>query len=84
LQLGVIINVCCRVRRIFVISICNDVKSRQSKSRVQLIFLITGSVVRTILKFLGAWEEIYNPNFKVVEFDHFKIREPFTGEFIDT
>jgi len=28
---------------------------------------------RTTLEFLGTWEEIYNPNFKVVEFDHFKM-----------
>lgn len=27
---------------------------------------------RTTLEFLGAWEKIYNPDFKVVEFDHFK------------
>ena len=27
---------------------------------------------RTTLEFLGAWEMLYNPNFKVVEFDHFK------------
>ena len=27
---------------------------------------------RNTLEFLGTWEEIYNPNFKVVEFDHFK------------
>ena len=27
---------------------------------------------RNTLEFLGAWEQIYNPNFKVVEFDHFK------------
>ena len=27
---------------------------------------------RTTLEFLGTWEMIYNPNFKVVEFDHFK------------
>jgi len=26
----------------------------------------------TTLEFLGTWEKIYNPNFKVVEFDHFK------------
>lgn len=26
---------------------------------------------RTTLEFLGAWEKIYNPDFKVVEFDHF-------------
>ncbi|MCH2208023.1 MAG: KilA-N domain-containing protein [Lentisphaerales bacterium] len=27
---------------------------------------------RTTLEFLGTWESIYNPDFKVVEFDHFK------------
>ena len=27
---------------------------------------------RTTLEFLGTWEQIYNPGFKVVEFDHFK------------
>ena len=27
---------------------------------------------RNTLEFLGTWESIYNPNFKVVEFDHFK------------
>ena len=27
---------------------------------------------RTTLEFLGTWEKIYNPNFKVVKFDHFK------------
>ena len=27
---------------------------------------------RTTLEFLGTWESMYNPEFKVVEFDHFK------------
>ena len=27
---------------------------------------------RNTLEFLGAWEQIYNSEFKVVEFDHFK------------
>ena len=27
---------------------------------------------RYTLEFLGPWEQIKNPNFKVVEFDHFK------------
>ena len=27
---------------------------------------------RTTIEFLGAWESMYNPNFKVAEFDHFK------------
>ena len=29
---------------------------------------------RTTLEFLGSWEQLYNPNFKVVEFDHFKMQ----------
>ena len=29
---------------------------------------------RYTLEFLGTWELLYNPNFKVVEFDHFKIQ----------
>lgn len=27
---------------------------------------------RSTIEFLGTWESIYNPDFKVVEFDHFK------------
>ena len=27
---------------------------------------------RTTIEFLGAWETVYNPDFKVVEFDHFR------------
>jgi len=29
---------------------------------------------RTTLEFLGVWEQMYNPNFKVVEFDHFRMQ----------
>jgi len=28
---------------------------------------------RYTLEFLGTWEQMYNSNFKVVEFDHFSI-----------
>ncbi|MDD4967816.1 MAG: hypothetical protein PHT07_00115 [Paludibacter sp.] len=28
--------------------------------------------IRYSLEFMGTWEMIHNPNFKVVEFDHFK------------
>tara|TARA_R110002049_G_scaffold598_6_gene3332 strand:- start:3573 stop:4451 length:879 start_codon:yes stop_codon:yes gene_type:complete len=28
---------------------------------------------RTTIEFLGTWETMYNPNFKVAEFDHFKM-----------
>ena len=30
---------------------------------------------RNILEFLGTWEQIYNSDFKVVEFDHLKAQE---------
>ena len=29
---------------------------------------------RTTLEFIGTWELLYNTNFKVVDFDHFKIQ----------
>jgi hypothetical protein len=29
---------------------------------------------RTALEFLGVWEQMNNDNFKVVEFDHFKMQ----------
>ncbi|MBA1334644.1 MAG: hypothetical protein HPY66_2548 [Firmicutes bacterium] len=29
---------------------------------------------RSTLEFLGTWETLYNPDFKVVEFDHFKMQ----------
>ncbi|MGY0426035.1 MAG: KilA-N domain-containing protein [Polaribacter sp.] len=29
---------------------------------------------RATLEFLGTWEQLYNLDFKVVEFDHFKIK----------
>ncbi|NLW46501.1 MAG: KilA-N domain-containing protein [Firmicutes bacterium] len=29
---------------------------------------------RTTLEFLGTWEQMNNPDFKVVEFDHFKMQ----------
>ena len=32
---------------------------------------------RYSLEFMGTWEMIHNPNFKVVEFDHFKSQAVF-------
>ncbi len=29
---------------------------------------------RSTLEFIGTWEQLYNPDFKVVEFDHFKMQ----------
>ena len=43
---------------------------------------------RTTLEFLGTWEQLYNPQFNVVEFDHFKMQAGLpsfvlsTGEWI--
>ena len=31
---------------------------------------------RYTIEFLGTWEMIHNPNFKVVEFDHFRMQAP--------
>ena len=28
---------------------------------------------RSTIEFIGTWEQLYNPDFKVVEFDHFKM-----------
>lgn len=32
---------------------------------------------RYTLEFLGTWEQIHNPLFKVVEFDHFKMQADY-------
>ena len=34
---------------------------------------------RYTLEFLGTWEQINNPDFKVVEFDHFKMQAGLPG-----
>jgi len=38
-----------------------------------LLYLLKKSIPiwYTALEFLGTWEQLYNPDFKVVEFDHF-------------
>lgn len=45
--------------------------AKESESRAADIIK---NLIRTryTLEFLGTWEQINNPNFKVVEFDHFK------------
>ena len=37
---------------------------------------------RNTLEFLGTWEQIYNSDFKVVEFDHFKNLETHNAQMI--
>ena len=34
---------------------------------------------RGTLEFIGTWEQIHNPNFKVVEFDHFRMQAGLPG-----
>ena len=46
-------------------------KSHTDESRAADV-IKNWSRTRTTLEFLGTWEKIYNPDFKVVEFDHFK------------
>ena len=44
---------------------------------------------RGTIEFIGTWEQIHNPNFKVVEFDHFRMNAGLTsfvlspGKWID-
>ena len=33
---------------------------------------------RGTLEFIGTWEQLYNPDFKVVEFDHFRMSARLT------
>ena len=39
-----------------------------------LILLLSLQITRYTIEFLGTWEMIHNPNFKVVEFDHFRMQ----------
>jgi len=43
--------------------------------------IIIKNWLRTSIEFLGTWKKLYNPNFKVVEFYHFKSEAgfPLTG-----
>ena len=53
------------------ISLTDMVKGRDDDSRPADI-IKNWIRNRGTIEFLGTWETIYNPNFKVVEFDHFK------------
>jgi len=55
------------------ISITDIAKSKEGDSRAADI-IKNWIRSRTTLEFLGTWEQLYNPNFKVVEFDHFKMK----------
>lgn len=55
------------------ISLTDMAKSKEGDSRSADI-IKNWIRARTTLEFLGTWETIYNANFKVVEFDHFKMQ----------
>jgi hypothetical protein len=53
------------------ISLTDMANAKESESRAADI-IKNWLRTRYTLEFLGTWEQINNPNFKVVEFDHFK------------
>ncbi len=55
------------------ICITDIAKSKDSESRAADI-IKNWIRSRTTLEFLGTWEQMYNKDFKVVEFDHFKMQ----------
>jgi hypothetical protein len=55
------------------ICITDIAKAKESDSRAADI-IKNWMRSRTTLEFLGTWEQINNPDFKVVEFDHFRMQ----------
>jgi len=55
------------------ISLTDMANAKQSEARAADI-IKNWIRTRTTLEFLGTWEQLYNSNFKVVEFDHFKMQ----------
>ena len=37
---------------------------------------------RGTIEFIGTWEQLHNPNFKVVEFDHFRMNAGLTSSVL--
>jgi hypothetical protein len=60
------------------ISLTDMANAKESESRAADI-IKNWLRTRYTLEFLGTWEFIHNPNFKVVEFDHFKMQAGFNG-----
>ena len=54
---------------------------KQSESRAANI-IKNWIRTRYTIEFLGTWEMIHNPNFKVVEFDHFRMQADLPN-FVD-
>jgi hypothetical protein len=55
------------------ISLTDMANAKESESRAADI-IKNWIRTRYTLEFLGTWEQINNPNFKVVKFDHFKMQ----------
>jgi hypothetical protein len=55
------------------ISLTDMAKAKEGEARAADI-IKNWIRTRTTLEFLGTWEYMFNPNFKVVEFDHFKMQ----------
>ncbi len=55
------------------ISLTDIAQIKESKSRAADI-IKNWIRIRSTLEFLGAWELLYNSDFKVVEFDHFRMQ----------
>lgn len=55
------------------ISLTDMANAKESESRAADI-IKNWIRTRYTIEFLGTWEQINNPNFKVVEFDHFKMQ----------
>lgn len=53
------------------ISLTDMAKARTDASRAADV-IKNWLRARSTLEFLGTWEVMYNPSFKVVEFDHFR------------
>lgn len=54
-----------------IISVSQIAKAKQGDNRAADI-IKNWIRTRTTIEFLGTWESMYNPDFKVVEFDHFR------------
>ena len=55
------------------ISLTDMANGKQSESRAADI-IKNWIRTRYTIEFLGTWDMIHNPNFKVVEFDHFRMQ----------
>ena len=58
------------------ISLTDMANGKQDESRAADI-IKNWIGTRYTIEYLGAWEMIHNPNFKVVEFDHFRMQAGF-------